>query len=488
LATLPGIIPYSLVLKDHIISLLSGGSGFQLTQSQQEAVSLLSDFILSKETDDVFIIRGYAGTGKTTLINQLTVALDHLKLKSVLLAPTGRAAKVLMSYTGKSAFTIHKKIYRQKSSSDGFGTFVLDKNLHKYTWFIVDESSMISNEQAESILFGSGRLLNDLLEFVYTGEGCRLLLAGDTAQLPPVGLDISPAMDRKELESAGFGVMECELTDVVRQKSESGILSNATMMRQLLLQSDRKDGFFRISVGGFADVQRISGSDLIGCISESYDHCGVFDTSVLTRSNKRANLYNKGIRNSVLWRDSEIARGDLLMIVKNNYFWQQEELNLDFIANGDIAEITHIFRYEELYGFHFADVSLRFPDYGESEMECKILLDSLFVDTASMSREEMIRLFQSVSEDYADIKNKRDRWSKIRENPYFNALQVKFAYAVTCHKAQGGQWNTVFVDTGYLTEEMITREFIRWLYTAFTRAREKLYLVNFDKRFFEEEL
>ncbi|HPT30887.1 MAG TPA: ATP-dependent helicase, partial [Prolixibacteraceae bacterium] len=358
---------------------------------------------------------------------------------------------------------------------------------HKNTWFIVDESSMIANEQAESNVFGSGRLLNDLLEYVYTGEGCRLLLSGDTAQLPPVGLDISPAMDRKELESNGFGVVEVELSEVVRQKSESGILYNATLIRRLLLQDDQHNGFFKIILRGFPDMERISGGDLINCIAESYDKCGLFETTVLTRSNKRANLYNKGIRNSVLYRDSEIARGDLLMIVKNNYFWLRESEEVDFIANGDIAEITHIFGYEELYGFRFANVSLRFTDYGETEMECKILLDSLFVETASMSRDDMVRLFQSVSEDYAEIKNKRDRWNKIRENPYFNALQVKFAYAVTCHKAQGGQWNTVFVDTGYVTEEMVNREFYRWMYTAFTRAREKLYLVNFDKRFFEEE-
>lgn len=475
------------MLRNHIISLLSGESGFHLTGSQLSAVEKLSDFILSRQTDDVFLLRGYAGTGKTTLISQLTNALGELEIKSVLLAPTGRAAKVLMNYTGRNAYTIHKKIYRQKSSTDGFGTFVLDKNLHKNTWFIVDESSMIANEQAESNVFGSGRLLNDLLEYVYTGEGCRLLLSGDTAQLPPVGLDISPAMDRKELESNGFGVVEVELSEVVRQKSESGILYNATLIRRLLLQDDQHNGFFKIILRGFPDVERISGGDLINCIAESYDKCGLFETTVLTRSNKRANLYNKGIRNSVLYRDSEIARGDLLMIVKNNYFWLRESEEVDFIANGDIAEITHIFGYEELYGFRFANVSLRFTDYGETEMECKILLDSLFVETASMSRDDMVRLFQSVSEDYAEIKNKRDRWNKIRENPYFNALQVKFAYAVTCHKAQGGQWNTVFVDTGYLTEEMVNREFYRWMYTAFTRAREKLYLVNFDKRFFEEE-
>jgi exodeoxyribonuclease-5 len=475
------------VLKNHIASLLSGHSEFQLTESQLSAVDKLSEYILSREADDIFLIRGYAGTGKTTLISQLTNALGSLQIKSVLLAPTGRAAKVLMSYTGKNAWTIHKKIYRQKSSVDGFGTFVLDKNLHINTWFIVDESSMISNETTENSVFGSGRLLEDLLEYVYTGEGCRLILTGDTAQLPPVGLDISPALDKKRLEAAGFGVIECELSDVVRQKTESGILINATRIRNMLFSDSWQGGFFPVQIRGFADVFRISGGELTEYISESYGKCGVFETTVLTRSNKRANLYNKGIRNAVLFRDSEISRGDLLMIVKNNYFWINEETNIDFIANGDIAEITHIFGYEELYGFRFANVSLRFPDYEDTEMECKIILDSIGVESASLTREDLVKLFHAIAEDYAEIKNKRERWKKIKDDPYFNALQVKFAYAVTCHKAQGGQWKNVFVDTGYLTEEMISREFTRWLYTAFTRAREKLYLVNFDKRFFEEE-
>jgi exodeoxyribonuclease V len=476
------------VLKNHIAGLLSGNSEFQLTESQLSAVDKLSEFVLSRETDDVFLIRGYAGTGKTTLISQLTNALDALQIKSVLLAPTGRAAKVLMSYTGKNAWTIHKKIYRQKSSTDGFGTFVLDKNLHKHTWFIVDEASMISNETAENSVFGSGRLLNDLMEYVFTGEGCRLILTGDTAQLPPVGLDISPALDKKGLEATGFGVIECELSDVVRQKTESGILINATRIRNRLFSENWKGGFFPVQISGFSDVIRISGGELTEQISESYGKYGIFETTILTRSNKRANLYNKGIRKSVLFRDSEISRGDLLMIVKNNYFWVNEETNIDFIANGDIAEITHIYGLEEMYGFRFAHVSLRFPDYEDAEMECKIILDSIEVESASLTREDLVRLFHAISEDYAEIKNKRERWKKIKVDPYFNALQVKFAYAVTCHKAQGGQWNNVFVDTGYLTEEMINREFIRWLYTAFTRAREKLYLVNFDKRFFEEEL
>jgi exodeoxyribonuclease V len=476
------------VLKDHIAALLSVNPDFQLTESQQVVVEKLSGYLVSQEADSIFMIRGYAGTGKTTLIGQLTQVLETLKLKSVLLAPTGRAAKVLTSYTGCNAYTIHRKIYRQKSSADGFGSFVLDRNLHKYTLFIVDESSMISNESGENSVFGSGRLLDDLLEYVYTGEGCRLILSGDTAQLPPVGLSLSPALDPQELEKMGFGVTDCELREVVRQQSASGILVNATAIRDRLFSGKWEGGFFTLVTKTFSDVIRITGGELTERIAESYDACGVFETTVLTRSNKRANLYNKGIRKSVLYRDSEIARGDLLMIVKNNYFWISEESNVDFIANGDIAEITHIFGYEQMYGFRYANVSLRFPDYEDAELQCKILLDTLEVESASLTREDQLRLFNTVSEDYADIKNKRERWKKIRVDPYFNALQVKFAYAVTCHKAQGGQWNTVFVDTGYLTEEMINKEFLRWLYTAFTRAREKLYLVNFDKHFFAEEL
>jgi exodeoxyribonuclease V len=475
------------VLKHHIASLLSGNTGFLLTESQLSAVDKLSEFVLSAETDQVFLIRGYAGTGKTTLISQLTSALDTLQLKSVLLAPTGRAAKVLMSYTGKNAWTIHKKIYRQKSSTDGFGTFILDKNLYKYTWFIVDEASMISNETAENSVFGTGRLLDDLMEYVYSGEGCRLILTGDTAQLPPVGLDVSPALNKQGLEATGFGVIECELSDVVRQKTESGILWNATQIRNRLFSENWQGGFFRVQTSGFADVVRISGGELTERITESYDKYGIFETTVLTRSNKRANLYNKGIRNSVLFRDSEIARGDLLMVVKNNYFWVNGETDIEFIANGDIAEITHIYGFEEMYGFRFANVSLNFPDYDNAGMECKIILNSIEVESASLNRDDIVTLYNAIAEDYADIKNKRERWKKIKADPYFNALQVKFAYAVTCHKSQGGQWNNVYVDTGYLTEEMINREFIRWLYTAFTRARERLYLVNFDKRFFEEE-
>ncbi len=474
------------MLINHIKSLLAANTGFQLTKSQADLVEKLAVYVASPASDTIFLIRGYAGTGKTTMINQLTNTLDALRLRSVLLAPTGRAAKVLMGYTGQSAFTIHKKIYRQKSGSDGFGTFVLDKNLYKHTWFIVDESSMISNEASENSLFGSGKLLDDLMEYVFSGEGCRLVLAGDTAQLPPVGIPVSPALNSKVLENQGFSVIDCELTDVVRQEKESAVLAGATQLRERIF-SENSGGFFQIRVPLQSDLERLSGAELMDKITSSYEKPGIPETMVLTRSNKRANLYNKGIRSSILYRDTVISRGDLLMVVRNNYFWLNEELGIDFIANGDIGEITHIFGYEELYGFRFANITFRLPDYGDAEIECKILLDTLDVEAPALTRDDQIRLYNAVSEDYADIKNKRERWKKVKADPYFNALQVKFAYAVTCHKAQGGQWSTVFLDTGYLTDEMIDREFLRWLYTAFTRTREKLYLVNFDKRFFGEE-
>lgn len=446
----------------------------------------LSTFILSEEDDRIFILKGFAGTGKTTMINQLVTTLELFSIPSVLLAPTGRAAKVLMNYSGKASFTIHKKIYRQKSQADGMGIFVLDKNLHKRTFFIVDEASMISNQAAENSVFGSGRLLDDLLEYVYSGKECRLILVGDTAQLPPVGISLSPALERESVEASGFSVMEYELTDVVRQAQNSGILHNATAIRRFIFQGDTSH-FLRLAADDFADVEKISGADLIEKLSICYDRYGIFDTMVLTRSNKRAILYNKGIRNSLLYRDAEIARGDLLMIVKNNYYWSSQAEEIDFIANGDIGEIVHIFGYENLYGFRFAEVSLRLLDYGDTEITCRIILDTLEAETASMSQEDQKRLFYAVSEDYTEIGNKRERWKKIKEDPYFNALQVKFAYAITCHKAQGGQWKAVFVDTGYLTESMLDRDFYRWLYTAFTRPMEKLFLVNFDKKFFGEE-
>lgn len=476
------------MIKNHLKVLLSQHLPFSPTSCQGHLIDVLSAYITSHEPDEIMLIKGYAGTGKTTMIHALTQTLNSLKIRSVLMAPTGRAAKVMAAYSGMAAFTIHKKIYRQKSSSDGMGRFTLNKNLYKNTYFIVDEASMISNERNENSVFGSGRLLDDLLEYVYSGENCRLVLVGDTAQLPPVGLSVSPALEAFSLENYGFSVKEVELKEVVRQAEGSGILSNATEIRNLIGDNFGSSGFFPIHLNDFEDVERISGGDLIETISSCYDSYGFFETTVVTRSNKRANLFNKGIRGSILYKENEIERGDLLMVVKNNYFWPDEDSKLDFIANGDIAEIISIYGYEELYGFKYANVNLRFIDYEDVELDCKIFLETLSIESASFPYERNQQLFNAVSEDYIDIRNKRERWKKVKENPYFNALQVKYAYALTCHKAQGGQWKAVFIDHGYLTEDMLDTEYYRWLYTAFTRPTEKLYLVNFDKGFFDGEL
>ena len=475
------------MIKNHLIKILTQTLDFVPTNSQQRLIDKMAAYIASDEPDEIMLIKGYAGTGKTTMINALCRVLSSLKIRSVLMAPTGRAAKVMAEYTGHAAFTIHKSIYRQKSSTDGMGRFVLNKNMYKNTYFIVDEASMISNEGNENSVFGSGRVLDDLLEYVYSGENCRLILVGDTAQLPPVGLDISPALEKFTLEQYGFSVQEIELSDVVRQAEGSGILTNATEIRGKIGSSDFNSGFFNIDLNEFDDISRISGAELIETISTCYDKYGLFETTVVTRSNKRANIFNSGIRGSILYKESEIERGDLLMVVKNNYFWADEDSGIDFIANGDIAEIITINGYEELYGFRFANVSLRFLDYGEVEIDCKIFLETLSLESASFNYEKNQELYSSVSEDYLSIRNKRERWKKIRENPYFNALQVKYAYALTCHKAQGGQWKAVFIDHGYLTEDMLDTEYYRWLYTAFTRPTEKLFLVNFDKGFFDSD-
>ncbi len=475
------------MIKNHLTSLLTQKLAFTPTSCQARLIEGLAGYISSNETDKIILIKGYAGTGKTTMICSLTQTLHALKIRSVLMAPTGRAAKVMAGYTNMPAFTVHKSIYRQQSSSDGMGRFVLNKNLYKNTYFVVDEASMISNELNENSVFGSGRLLDDLLEYVYSGENCRLVLVGDTAQLPPVGLDVSPALDKSTLEYYGFSVDEYELTDVVRQAQDSGILFNATQLRNRINDPLQLSGFFEMEIGSLTDVVRINGGELIEKISTCYDKYGLFETTVVTRSNKRANLYNKGIRGSILYKENEIERGDLLMVVKNNYFWPGKDSGLDFIANGDIAEVIYIYNYEELYGFRFANVSLRFVDYENVELDCKIFIETLSLETASLTQEQNRHLFESVSEDYREIGNKKKRWEKVKENPYFNALQVKFAYALTCHKSQGGQWKAVFVDHGYLTEDMLNTEYFRWLYTAFTRPVEKLYLVNFDKNFFEKE-
>ncbi len=472
------------MIKEHLIRSFKEELKYELTEDQRLLFDKLAEFIFNPQNNRIFLLKGYAGTGKTSSVSAVVKSLRKLKINSILLAPTGRAAKVFSYYSGYPAFTIHKKIYRQKSASDGFGSFSLDRNLHKDTLFIVDEASMINNTSFDGSVFGSGRLLDDLIEYVYNGNNCRLILIGDTAQLPPVGIAKSPALDTSELEFYNLEVDEIELTEVIRQAQESSILSNANYLRSLIASPDSFSGFpvFHLENG---DTERMSGADLIESISSAYDKFGMDDVIVINRSNKRANKYNEGIRNAVLYRESKLSEGDLLMIVKNNYFWCEKIKEIDFLANGDIVEVVRIHGYQDLYGFQFADVSLRLIDYQDIEIKVKIILDTLDIESAALTMNDNKKLFNAVMEDYADVPLKKDRIKKIKEDPYFNALQVKFSYAITCHKAQGGQWKVVFLDQGYLTEDMINTEYLRWLYTAFTRATEKLYLVNFPDKYFE---
>ena len=453
---------------------------YKPTGEQEITIESFVNFLFSPKTDAIFLLKGYAGTGKTTLISALVKTLDQLKQKCVLLAPTGRAAKVFSHYAGHPAYTIHRKIYRQRTFSNELDNFVMNANLHQHTLFIVDEASMIANEGLSGGMFGTGRLLDDLIHYVYAGQGCRLMLIGDTAQLPPVGEEESPALSASMLEGYGLEVTEHCLTQVVRQEQDSGILYNATSLRQYIAEEE----YFslpRIKADGFPDIRIISGGELIDTINECYDKAGMDETTIICRSNKRANLYNKGIRNTILYREDELNTGDLLMVAKNNYYWGADCKEMDFIANGDIAVVRRVRRTHEMYGFRFADVTLCFPDYNDLELDVKILLDTLHSDAPALTREESNRLFQAVQEDYGDITVKRERMKKIKEDTWYNALQVKYAYAVTCHKAQGGQWQRVFVDQGYMTEEMLTPDYYRWLYTAFTRATEVLYLVNWPE-------
>ena len=455
---------------------------FEPTVEQENSIEKLAEFILSGDDRKVFLLCGYAGTGKTSLISALVRTMEQLERKTVLLAPTGRAAKVFSQYSGKSAHTIHKCIYRQKSIMDS-SVFSLSENRMRNTLFIVDEASMISNESGT--MSGTGGLLDDLIEFVYSGQGCSMLLLGDTAQLPPVGEMQSPALTESYLRSMFLDVTAVQLTQVMRQLGDSGILYNATMLRQRIDEEETYQ-LPEVKIKGFSDICSVQGEELIEAIESSYDKAGIDDTIILCRSNKRANVYNEGIRRRILYREEELCRGELLMIVKNNYYWR-EQLGkedktllekLDFIANGDIAEIVRVNGTEEMYGFRFADVTLSLIDYEDCEIDVKIMLDTLTSESPSLTREENERLFTAVWEDYPEIRSKRKRMEEIRKNPYYNALQVKYGYAITCHKAQGGEWKRVFIDQGYMSEEMINPDYYRWLYTAFTRASEKLHLVN----------
>ena len=442
----------------------------------------LDKFIASEGGDECFVLKGYAGTGKTTIVASLVKVLPKLRLKSVLLAPTGRAAKVITNYSGKKAFTIHKKIYRKKSAISLEMSFLLAENLSENTIFIVDEASMISNEAAD---YSGKSVLEDLLKFVYGGKNCKLMLVGDTAQLPPVGADYSPALDTKLMHEAfARTIYSYELTDVVRQEKLSGILYNATHIRDLI--RTQKEEFPQLKVKGFPDIYNMTGERLPEGLEYAYNKYGMENTLVVCRSNKSANNYNAQIRNRILYREEELSGGDYLMVVRNNYYWlAADEQSNAFIANGDIARIKKLKNISELYGFRFADVVLEFLDYPDDEpLSCKVMLDTLYSETPNLSNTDNKRLYEAVSEDYKHIVNKRQRMEELKNNPYYNALQVKFAYAVTCHKAQGGQWDAVFVDQGYLTEEMLNTDFLRWMYTAVTRSVKELFLVNFSSKFF----
>ena len=464
--------------------------GFPPTQEQAHALEVFAEFLTDRDPHAVMILRGSAGTGKTTLSGAIVRTLKEIHQKVMLLAPTGRAAKVFSLNSGSPAYTIHRRIYREKSFSGVEGQFNLNDNLYTDTLFMVDEASMIANMGLGGMSFGSGCLLDDLVHFVYQGRNDRLLLIGDKAQLPPVGEEESPALHAAMLEGYGLKVYECDLNEVLRQSEESGILYNATMIRQMITHDDITQ-LPKIHFAGYSDIKPMPGAELIEALADSYHHVGLDDTIVVTRSNKRANIFNQGIRNMVLDREEELSQGDILMIVKNNYYWMEEERKSNnqvqsneipaFLANGDRAKVLKVRRRIDLYGFRFATLLLQFPDYDNYELEATVLLDTLMSEAPALTHEQQEQLFHQIEEDYQDIPLKADRMKAIRQDQFFNALQVKFAYAVTCHKAQGGQWSNVFIDQGYMTEDMLGPEYFRWLYTAITRATKRVYMVNWKE-------
>ncbi len=453
------------------------------TAQQLELFGKLDTFLISNDGDECFILKGYAGTGKTTIVGALVKALRNYNYKSILLAPTGRAAKVITAYSGRKAFTIHKRIYRKKSAVNVDEGFLIGDNLANDTLFIVDEASMISDEIGVN---HKASLLYDLVNFVYNTKNCKLMLVGDTAQLPPVGSDDSPALNEDLMKKRfGLDVFSYELTDVLRQQKESGILFNATRVRDIIRQD--KNMMPQIVTKGYKDMFRMGGDMLEEGLNYAYNKYGNDNSLVICRSNKNANAYNRQIRGRILMREEELTGGDQIMVVKNNYFWlqEQEEGSTGFIANGDIARIKKVRRFEDMYGFRFADVQIEFIDYAEDPvLDCKIMLDTLYSEAPALPPDAQKQFYLEVMKDYDHIPNKRAKWNELKLNPYYNALQIKFAYAITCHKAQGGQWGAVFVDQGYLTEEMVNTDFLRWFYTACTRATDELFLVNFNERFF----
>ena len=474
--------------------------GFPPTQEQANALDVFARFLTDRNPQVVMILRGSAGTGKTSLSGAIVRTLQAIRQKVMLLAPTGRAAKVFSLNSGTPAYTIHRRIYREKSFSGVDGQFNLNDNLFTDTLFMVDEASMVANMGLGGMNFGSGCLLDDLVHFVYQGRNDRLMLIGDKAQLPPVGEEESPALNAAMLQGYGLTVYECDLNEVLRQSEQSGILYNATMIRQMITHDDITQ-LPKIRFTGFSDIRQMPGAELIEALADSYHHVGLDDTIVVTRSNKRANIFNQGIRNMVLDREEELSQGDILMIVKNNYYWMEEERKKikekdnqvpsndipAFLANGDRAKVLKVRRRIDLYGFRFATLLLQFPDYGNYELEATVLLDTLTSEAPALTHEQQEQLFHQIEEDYQDVPLKADRMKAIRQDQFYNALQVKFAYAVTCHKAQGGQWAHVYVDQGYMTDDMLTPDYIHWLYTAFTRSTEMLYLVNWPETQIEKE-
>ena len=464
------------------------------TECQLGAIRAWADFMLSGQADTAFLLKGYAGTGKTSLVAAMVHTLVSLGQRVMLLAPTGRAAKVMSQYAGMPAFTIHRKVYRQRALTDP-GIFQPGFNLHKHTTFIVDEASMVANTGMDgTVSFGTGRLLDDLIHYVYSCEGCRLMLVGDTAQLPPVGADESPALDRATVAAYGLTVWEAQMTEVVRQAEHSGILYNATMLRRMLDNAAEGIAMPRFRLRGMPDIRVVMGDELIESLENSYSHCGADDTVVVTRSNKRAGIFNQGIRARILYMEEELCGGDQVLIAKNNYFWTEKEApeakaqesGMAFIANGDTAIVRRVHNERSLYGFRFADATLTFPDYAGREMEVTVLLDTLTSEAPALSRQQQEALFQAVWADYPEIGDKRERMKRLRQDPYFNALQIKYSYAVTCHKAQGGQWSHVYIDQGYMTDDMLSPDYLRWLYTALTRATERVYLINWPEAQREE--
>ena len=461
------------MIQDELIYQIETHFGHLPTPEQHAALQTFATFMTDRDERVVMVLRGSAGTGKTTLASAIVRGMLAMKQKLVLMAPTGRAAKVFSNYSGTPAYTIHRRIYRQKTAAD-LSAFSLGFNAAQDTLFIVDEASMIANADTP--------LLDDLIRFVYNYKNCRLLLIGDRAQLPPVGEEESPALMAHVLRGYGMKVYEADLTEVLRQAEDSGILWNATEVRCMM--ADGRCELPKIRLDGFPDIVSVPGDELIESLASSFSHVGMDETLVVTRSNKRANIYNQGIRNTVLDREDELCRGDRIMIVKNNYYWVKSEGiegNISFIANGDIAVVQRVRNVHELYGFRFAEVTMTFPDYDDYELTAITLLDTLTTEAPALTREQQEQLYTQVMEDYMDVPYKSERLKKLKDDKYYNALQIKFAYAATCHKAQGGQWAHVYIDQGYMTDDMLTPDYFHWLYTALTRATEQVFLVNWPK-------